>query len=496
MVSARKTAPRAVLYLRLSSSDDASTSIARQEADLREHAAREGWELAATLADDGISGRKSRANAQEALRMLQEGEADVLAVWKFDRWSRQGLSAVASLVDTLDAVPAARFVALRDGLSSDQPAWRIIASVLAEVARMEADNTAARVRSSISTLKKSRRYSGGVVPFGYRTAPAPDGPGRILEPAPHEAAILRELADRVLDGESVARLAVELNKRGVPTTRSAYRKAAAEGRDLDDLDRGRWKATTLRVVLTGDHLLGRVTHKGAAITDSHGLPEQVWEPVLDLATVTRLRARLGSPNTPTGKPRRVRAARLLSGLVFCAHCGRKCYVRTSGGYPIYGCPANAYGGECPQPRITATGLDDFVTERFLGVVGDWPEVEEVEVVSDAGTSGALADVEAALQEASAALMADDADVPALFRRLEALKARRAELREIPSSVSVEVRKTGRTRREAWEATEDLDKRRALLEKDILQVEISMRAVHGKKFDPARVAIRWDDPIDF
>src|SRR6476620_11374883 len=162
--------PAALLYLRLSQSDDASTSIARQEADLRVLADREGWDVAEVIVDDGLSGGYARANADRALAMLREGAADVLAVWKFDRWSRQGLGAVAALIDALDANPKALFVADRDGLRSSQPAWRIIASVLAEVARMERENTKARVTSSIAALRRGGRYAGRNVPYGYTPA--------------------------------------------------------------------------------------------------------------------------------------------------------------------------------------------------------------------------------------------------------------------------------------------------------------------------------------
>lgn len=142
--------PRAALYLRLSESSDESASIGRQEADLRDLAEREGWAVAEVLVDEGISGRRARANADRAVRLLREGVVDVLAVWKFDRFSRQGLGALAALLDALDARPSARFVALRDGLSSDAQAWRIVASLLAEVARMEAENTSMRVSSSVA----------------------------------------------------------------------------------------------------------------------------------------------------------------------------------------------------------------------------------------------------------------------------------------------------------------------------------------------------------
>ena len=80
-MTARK---RAALYLRLSETSDASTSIARQEADLKDLAEREGWKVVHVLTHDGVSGRKEREKATEALRLLASGEVDVLAVWKLD----------------------------------------------------------------------------------------------------------------------------------------------------------------------------------------------------------------------------------------------------------------------------------------------------------------------------------------------------------------------------------------------------------------------------
>ena len=93
---------RAVLYMRLSKTTEESTSIERQRRDLEALCEREGWSVVAELEDDGISGGKRRARADEALAMLRDGRADVLCVWKLDRWSRQGLSAIADLVDVLD----------------------------------------------------------------------------------------------------------------------------------------------------------------------------------------------------------------------------------------------------------------------------------------------------------------------------------------------------------------------------------------------------------
>lgn len=172
----------AVLYLRLSAVVDDSTSLVRQEKDLRAEAKLRGWDVLAVLADEGISGRKSRAKATEAVRMLAEAEADVLAVWKLDRFTRQGWDGLGELTKALDdrshkalkrLCAPALFVALQDGLTSDQSAFRMIAGVLSEVARSEADNAAKRITNSIAYRKTQTHKYAGARRSHTTTAPSP-----------------------------------------------------------------------------------------------------------------------------------------------------------------------------------------------------------------------------------------------------------------------------------------------------------------------------------
>ena len=481
---------RAVLYLRLSAIVEDSTSIARQEADLRALCEREGWSIVGVLTDDGKSGRKARANASEALRMLRDGEADVLAVWKLDRFTRQGLGAIGDLVDTLDSTPGSLFVALQDGLRSDQAAWRLVAAVLSEVARSEADNTATRARSAIKYRKTvTHRFTGGgTIPFGYASAPAPDGVGRVLVPDPLEAAIVREVAGRLLAEEPVTRIAADLTERGVATSKSPARKARYRGEDDSGLDRGRWSVSTVRSLWTADLLLGRVSVGKDVVRDDDGLPIAVWPPLLDLATVSRLRDLFGERD-PSRRPRR--RSRLLSGVAYCAYCEAKLYVTTSGGRPIYRCPGNWNGDTAhPSVAIDALQLEEYITARFLTGSGPSPEVELVRDPTDPGTEQALAEVEASLREASTALLDDDADAPALLRRIDALKARRADLRALPATVTAQYVQTGRTLAEAWHASDDLDYRRTVLVQALDHVKISTGKRGRKGLDEQRVAPIW------
>lgn len=487
--------PRAVLYLRLSAVVDDSTSIDRQERDLRAHAERQGWAVERVLVDEGISGRKARAKAAEAVRLIADDEADVLAVWKLDRFTRQGWDGLGALSRALDKRKAdgrpALFVALQDGLTSDQSAFRLIAGVLSEVARSEADNAAARVKSSIAYRKTTTsKYTGGAaVPFGYRSVPSPDGVGRVLVHDPEEAAIVREVADRLLAGvEPLSKIAADLQGRGVPTSKSPARRALRSGEPADALDRGLWRSSTLRSLFASDLLLGRVKHHGDLIRDADGLPASVWPPLLDLATLEALRARLGRDGAP--QARKGRAARLLSGLAYCAVCESRLYVTSSSGRPVYACASSWNSGTCPSPKINAEGLEDHVAARVLAVAGDWPEVETIVEGASTGTESALREIEAALREASALMLDDEADVAALAGRIGTLKARRAELRALPATTTSRTVETGRTLAEAWAASSDVDEKRSVLLWALDHVTIAPTASRRAPIDPDRVAFRW------
>ncbi|RAX48935.1 hypothetical protein DQ353_12510 [Arthrobacter sp. AQ5-05] len=513
--------PRAVLYLRLSAVVDDSTSLVRQEKDLRAEATRRGWDVVAVLADEGISGRKSRAKATEAVRMIADDEADVLAVWKLDRFTRQGWDGLGELTKALDdrahkarkrSCTPALFVALQDGLTSDQSAFRMIAGVLSEVARSEADNAAKRITNSIAYRKtQTHKYAGGsAIPYGYRSIPAPDGIGRVLVHDDAEVEIVREVAQRLIDGvEPLLALARDLNAREIPTSKSPARRAIQKGESPVDsegqpLATGEWRAATFRNLWTADTFLGRVVHHGDFIRDADGLPAEVWPPILTRSVVDAIRRRLNwTPRpgsaaakhwhapVPVAKPQRKRAARLLSGVAFCAECDGKMYVTTSSGKPIYACSASRNGRECRSPKINAEGLEKHVSAEFLRFAGTWPEYEVVTETTASATEAQLAEVEAALREATGAMLDDDADVEALTARLATLKARRTELRAAPSTTSTSTRPTGRTLADAWEADPRPEWRRSVLLNALDHLTVAPTISRRSPIDPARVAFYWN-----
>jgi DNA invertase Pin-like site-specific DNA recombinase len=468
---------RAVLYLRISESDEASTSLARQREDLLGLADEEGWTVVDVIPDNGLSGGYRRSNAERALAMLRTGEADVLAVWKTDRWSRMGIRAVADLDKVLEARPEARFVAYQDHADSSQPYFKLIFGMLAVAAQAERDWIRGRVRLSIAGLRQNGRYAGGNLPYGYRSGANPDGPGRVLAIDDAEAAVVREAAERVLGGESVYAVSRDLNARGIPTRRGTT-----------------WTVRSLRQVLTGDAILGRVRHRGELLRDKNGLPESFWPPVLELMDWTRLRHVLGIDKSPARRGRRERRARLLSGLATCALCGSPLYVRVNGaGHPAYACSARSNGRPCDGVSISATGLGTHVVEWLLDAMGDL-ELER-EIVEPSANDAELADIDRAIKATAAEMLDDDADIEALTARLAALKRRRAELHAAPSEPTITRVSLGLTIRQAWSEWLDPETRQAALRAFFREIDIKIgKGQRGSRtFDPSRVTIRASRP---
>ncbi|MDR6436058.1 DNA invertase Pin-like site-specific DNA recombinase [Paenarthrobacter nicotinovorans] len=489
---------RVILYLRLSVSKDESVSIANQNKELAALAEREGWEIVATFTDDGLSGGKPREKADKALRMLRDNEADVIAVYKFDRWSRMGARAVADLQDVLDARAAnhspALFIALSDGLRSDSPAWDIQVALMAALGRTERQLIRSRVAAARKYQRSTFRHSGEPA-YGYRTIPHPDGKGRALELHPEESAVVRRMVDAVLDGATGYAVAKMLNAEGIKPRRSE-----------------KWTAPGVADLLRRDALLGYMTHRRPGensrtrrpILGEDGLPVQVWPAIVtpeESAQLHAALARRGDWNKMPGAGR-TRASRLLSGLVECATCGRTMRVnytdklKDGNRAARYVCSAPA--GACPaKVSIHADMLEKHLTSEFLNVAGklDVYEVRE----STTRNVGDLAQVEQAIAATAADMAAPGADIAFLAARMAELHARRTALEAVPVETLTETVATGETFAEAWE-NRDTAGRRKLISSALSRRVVVKPAVKGsRKLDATRLDIPWQwtepDAID-
>jgi Resolvase, N terminal domain len=112
---------RVALYARVSTS--AGQNPEMQLVELREYAARRGWQVVEEYVDHGVSGAKeSRPAPNRLMNDAKQRKLDVVAVWKLDRFGRSVKHVVVSLAD-FEALGIV-FVSLKDNLDLSTPSGR------------------------------------------------------------------------------------------------------------------------------------------------------------------------------------------------------------------------------------------------------------------------------------------------------------------------------------------------------------------------------------
>ena len=146
------------LYARISTSNNGQ-SPEMQLRELREYCERRGWTVAGEYVDTGISGAKDRR--RELDRLMSDAHKrrfDVVAVWKFDRFTRS----VSHLLRALDTfrVLGIEFVSLSESLDTATPAGRMVFTVLGSVAELERSLIAERVRAGLRNARAKGKRLG------------------------------------------------------------------------------------------------------------------------------------------------------------------------------------------------------------------------------------------------------------------------------------------------------------------------------------------------
>lgn len=464
---------RAAVYTRISSDDGTAAGVARQEADCRELAGQKGWTLGEVYVDNDVSAYsgKARPAYRRLLADLEAGVVDAVVVWHLDRLHRSPAE-LERFFEVVDRAGVSKLATVTGDVDLGTNDGRFHARILGAVARKESDDKSRRLRRKHLELAQAGKVSGGGRAFGWE----PDRVTLKLE----EAELIREAASRVLAGESLRGVCVDWNARGVKTVTGTA-----------------WSMTVLRRVLTAWRTCGvRAVGKDTATTSSEPVADAVWPPILDRATVERLRGLLLDPGRQLNRsPRRY----LLTGMIRCAECGAKLVARPrSDKRRCYVCATGPGFNGCGKIRVLAEPVEDLVAEAVIQRL-DSPHLAAalaelaVDNNGDDLASG-ISDNERRLTE-----LAEDW-AHGKISRAEWLAARNVIERRLDTARKALARSTRTTAldgffgaqgalRTAWPAM-GIDRRRAVLTAVLDRVAIRP-AVRGRnRFDPARVDVTW------
>lgn len=357
---------RAVIYPRVSSAGQRERqTVLSQLTTLPTAIAARGWELARPAdhyLDDGRTARAGHLEARDGLRRLLRDAAggvfDVVVVVDVDRVTRsEDLIERATILETLRRAG----VLISEGGAEPRAADDLVTQIRAALAAEEnRKRTEAVRRGKLAALARGK-HPGGRTPYGVRWT----GEGYELDPPAAE--VRREIARRLVAGESCEVIGVDLERRGVARPSGC----------------ARWSRSTVYKLAVSSINVGRwLVHKrrGVVIAVPAALDEPSWRTALDA---------LRDPAKSRTGLRHTRGVYLLEGIARCAICGRGIGInsRGTGGHKLvyYTClnkrarhRRTTLGGQvCPLPMRRIADVDARVWAATVELIATPGRLEQV-----------------------------------------------------------------------------------------------------------------------
>lgn len=250
-----------------------------------------GWQLIDRHYDDGgySGGNTHRPALQQLLRDIGDGLVDVVVVYKLDRISR-------SLRDFMDLSRIfedhnVSLVSVTQKFDTSTSMGRMMLNMLMTFAQFEREMTADRIRDKMEATRKKGMWTGGVIPYGYKTV------DRKLVVEPEQAAEVLYAYEQYLDNRSF------LETSRVMTEKYGTRK-----------DGSKWTVMNLRCLLQQAIPAGKIrdSKTGELYDGQHEaiVPLDLWMKVQDI--ITKKKTGLQTNRTASGAP--------LKGLLRCGYC--------------------------------------------------------------------------------------------------------------------------------------------------------------------------------
>jgi len=338
-------------------------SVEEQVVECTAWAEREGWQVVRVVRETASASRYARVERRywnQVVSTVTEGEIDALLTWESSRATRD-LDAYAELRKACVAAGVMWGYSGRMHDLTDRDS-RFRTGLDALLAEDEAARTSERILRTVRHAALAGRPHGKNL-YGYRRIYDPATRELIqIEPNPDQAAIVREAARRILDGDTSYAVAKSFNERGVPPRRAAHKEHRQQ---LG------WTAVAIKQMLVQASYAGLRTHRGEVVADA------TWPPLIERDQWERVQAILSDPSR--GRLRNETVVHLLSGIAICEVCGGQMRVglqnvgrptgradrsKAQGKYHVYVCVGTPGKGGF-HTAIKCRFLDELVTQAVI-----------------------------------------------------------------------------------------------------------------------------------
>ena len=279
-----------------------------------------GWEIVHEEQEDGVSGHKVRAENRDKIQAIKElalkGKFDILLVFMFDRIGR--IADETPFVVEWFVKNGIQVWSTQEGEQRfDNHIDKLLNYIRFWQADGESEKTSIRTKTSLGQMVEAGHYKGGVAPIGYDLVKS----GRFnkkkhelydLKINKEQAAMVKIVFDKYTnEGYGVQKIADYLNDNGFlnPTG-------------------NRWSHNTIRNILKNTTYIG-ILHSGESVSpcleELRIISDEQFNRASDIRE-QRAQAKRDLPRVPIN----MRGTALLSGNVFCGHCGSRLNLTRSG----------------------------------------------------------------------------------------------------------------------------------------------------------------------
>lgn len=459
------TGRSAGIYARISKDDGSALGVGRQVADCTAEAERRGWTVAGQYIDNNVSASKTKPRP-EYTRMIEDaeqGRIDAVVVWDVDRLTRKPAE-LETFIDLADR-HGLSLASVGGEIDLATPQGRLTARIKGSVARHEAEQMGRRIARKAEQTARDGLSTVGPAPFGYerRDVPRNGSQLKMLTPVEPEAQWVRDAYRRLLAGDTLRQISLDMEAAGVKGRRGNRIPGSVLG-----------------------NMMRRPVYAGIRVFRGERLGPGEWEALVGVDTFERAQAILNAPgrfHTRGTAPRY-----LLSGIAKCGRCGGKLRPKVHVSQersPAYMCPDCMRLTRLMEPVDTV--VHAVIVARLETLDLDLADVDPGEHQAAREARDALT---ARLDTAADEYAAGNINARQLARITETLEAdlKGAERRVLDTSPTPALAgAVGAGAAAAWEASPLEQKRliiRALCEVTVLP------SGPGQKFKPEDVRIDW------
>lgn len=374
----------ASIYIRVSTMNQVDKdSLTTQQERLIEYCESQGYTNYKIYKDAGFSAKNTdRPALNQLMDSIKADEINFVLVTKLDRITRS-IRDLINLIDFFDKFNV-KFVSISESIDTSTPMGRFMQHLLGILAQFEREMIAERVSTDMHHRSTKGKWNGGIIPYGYATqtfllnkfhsektddalikatklCPEP----KKLYIYPEEAEIIKWMFNNFFETNSIRKVAIQLNNRGIRTRRGEL-----------------WPQSTVHRILRSPIYIGKISY-GKRKTSVNGklIPQEkdTWtivegehEAIISDETFDKVQAQLSQISR---KPVKKGRSYLLSGLIRCGKCGGRMSGHTftkkisQKSYSYYKCTNRLQKGKvaCEGLSLPANEVEDFIIQTLMAL---------------------------------------------------------------------------------------------------------------------------------